>query len=474
MVGVQVFNRPVDWDNQGFTPAPEAGKARLAVMVRLTAEAGATFVRGGSRTSEMSSQKNEGWGLFGMTVLLPLLKQYNLALDWVLDGTYPGNPARGFPSDADRSANIVRGGDDYGLPPLRARWIELVGEGAALAHAYGVRTMYEMWNEPDVYDYSKGIVYWRGDKTRYGILLSDGASAARAKDPNASILNGGLVLGEPDTEGYMAQAIQALKDGTITYLAVHHHGAIEQFWAAWDRSRRWTPEIETLRAKVILNETGASAGTDHENAVNAVGKLLSAKIIGMAGASIFHIGCLPISMAQGGVNNDLTKGDPNGDGDFSLVDANLNPKEGYYALKTANTMVKGLPPVKNLSDNQNASGQDRYAFLFGDGSRKVLVGIRQRPTDAEISEAFGSASYAEYAMDGAAATPGSDGGGIIYLVSGFVPGTPATPESPNKPTPAPDPGGKSPDEGGSSGGCNSGLGMICLAALGAMFWVRKR
>ena len=111
-------------------------------------------------------------------------------------------------------------------------------------------------------------------------------------------------------------------------------------------------------------------------------------------------------------------------------------------------------------------------YLFGDGSRKVLVGIRQRPTDAEIKEAFGSASYdAEYAMDGSTATPGSNGGGIIYLVSGFVPEeeTPVPPEPPSEPDPT------TPTDGGSDrGGCNGGWGMICLTALAAMFLGRRQ
>ena len=509
--GVQVYsNRLIDWAYDiGLTR--EEGVNRAGRITKLSNEAGFDIKRGGSQLSEMSYQLRQDGRMWGMEALLPILKTNNMKLNLVIVGTHK--------DDIDPSAPLTRNGPDTAIPPKSERVREVVRHVVALAQQYGVEVHLEVGNEPDLYNASTGFCYWRSNLARYKEFVNDVSVAAHAVDPNAKIVNGGLVLGEVDREGYLAYAIEALKAGQLWALNIHHHGSLEQLSEAWNRTKGWTPEIVALKSKVILNETGSSAGTEHENAVNVAGKLLFAKAMGFKGAYIFHMGGLPAKAMQ-----DLWEGDPNGRGDFSLVDVNLNPKEGYYALKAANTIVKGLPPVKILSDGQDrdASGKGRWAFLFDDGSRKVLVGIRQRPTDAEIKEAFGSASYAEYGMDGSAATPGSNGGGIVYLVSGFVPeeetpdepdptpgpggdtpvtpeppsepdstpalggDTPVTPETPDKPASTPPPGGDTPstpttpngdpsnEDGSSSGGCDAGWGMICLTALAAMFLGRRQ
>ena len=462
--GVQIFsNRLIDWAYDiGLTR--EEGVNRSGKVTKLASDAGFVIARGGSQLSEMSYQLRYDGRMWGMEALLPILKTNNMKLNLVIVGTHK--------DDIDPSAPLTRNGPDTAIPPKPERLREVVRHVVELARQHDVEVHLEVGNEPDLYNASTGFCYWRSNLARYKEFVNDVIVAAHAVDPNAKVVNGGLVLGEVDREGYLAYAIEALKAGQLWALNLHHHGSIEQLSDAWDRTRQWAPEIETLKSKVILNETGAAAGTDHENAVNVTGKMLFAKAMGFKGAYIFHMGGLPAKAKQ-----DLWEGDPNGRGDFSLVDENMNATEGYYALQAANRLVKGLPPIKILSAgrDRDSSGKGRYAFLFGDGSRKVLVGIRQRPTDAEIKGAFGTASYSEYAMDGSPAAPGSNGGGIVYLVSGFVP------ESPSEPAPTPTPGGDTPStpktptgDPSNSGGCNSGLGMICLAALATMFLGRRQ
>ena len=105
----------------------------------------------------------------------------------------------------------MRKGEEGRRPPLPERWREIVRQGSALAYRHGVEVLYKMWSEPDV------VVdpYWRGNLARYMELLRDGAAAARAVYPSAKIVNGGLILGEIDREGYLAYAIEALKAATL-------------------------------------------------------------------------------------------------------------------------------------------------------------------------------------------------------------------------------------------------------------------
>lgn len=219
LYGVQIFNRPIDWTSPFDTSAQSAGTERVRKLLDYAASLDVDLVRGGTTFDNISNhagENNNAGVLRGMNSLLPMLAQRGLILDWVLNGTAE--------RDADYSAISPSRPDTgtYTIPPRLSSWAGLLGTAARTAVNHNANVLYEVWNEPDL---NTGE-FWRGTREHYyNDLLPEAVRAIHAVNPNARILNGGLVLGRSDTEAreYLSSAINELKAGRISMLALHAH-----------------------------------------------------------------------------------------------------------------------------------------------------------------------------------------------------------------------------------------------------------
>jgi polysaccharide biosynthesis protein PslG len=147
-------------------------------------------------------------------------------------------------------------GDIWNNPPARlADWERFVSAiAAALASRDNVLS-YEIYNEENV------TQWWGGTAADYGSLLSRGARAIRRRDPNASVIFGGLVF--PDIEWIeaacgvngAAQAFSVLpvhaypETWTPAGVTVENYlGGLHEFVSAADRA--------CGRKPIWINETG--------------------------------------------------------------------------------------------------------------------------------------------------------------------------------------------------------------------------
>ena len=407
--------------------------------------------------------------MWGLRALLPMLAERGLKLDWVISGV-------------DYNVGMTN-------PPALNDWGTITGEGAKIVASMPnqPQVFYEIWNEPDL----PGL-YWNGTLTQYYNSYFPAAyRALRANDPNAKILNGGLVLGNTSSgaRDYLSNAAALLSSGNISMLAMHSHHTLDEFL------RLWTAD-EILRdvdpSKILLNECGLSmetengtvTDTDEVKAFHSAGKVLAAHRLGLAGIVMFHAGGLPSNMMQ-----DLQDNGHYYSYMFTLTEnRELQPTAIYSAAKTVIAHTKGLSPAEGWPLEKSNGG---YVWLFEDGDKKTLACIKRLPTDEELIRAFGG-KYAfdavydisgsvvfalptshgepDYDVSASEALP-SENSGIQYYVKAGTAGdtgsddggtgsdNPPEPQTPSG-TEAPDSSPSDSSPSGGSSGCSFGLAGI--------------
>ena len=385
--GVQIFNRPIDWknDNEGFR--------KLLVYAD---DLGVNLIRGGTTADNVSDHINSHNGvLVGMNSLLPMLEEYDMTLNWVLVGTAKG--------DCDNSA-IVKTGEDWQIPPLTENWKNIIKLSAQTVRTHNVNVIYEIWNEPD-------HTFWRGTISRYwDSLFADAVNEIHDNDStNASIINGGLVLGQGESE-YMTRAINALKAGNISMLAIHAHDPFYTFMRLIENENFSGKGVSM--SQIFLNECGydgKSGSSEGGKTFNIAAKILGAKALSMKGIVVFHMG----------LKSALIKDEIERESQLINVADNgtLTPTESYYAVKAAIRFTKGLTPD---SGNDVSASDEGYAWLFrsDDGKKKTLVSIGKNLTQSEVTAALGTESYEAYDISGDVFSGSSTGKyDIVYYVT---------------------------------------------------------
>ncbi len=125
-------------------------------------------------------------------------------------------------------------------------------------------TVWEAWNEPDF------NWFWRRGKAEYARLLKVTYLAAKAADPNAQVMFGGLAYGNPDTDDWLSDVLDIYqRDPTapannwyMDIVAVHSYTDARRTGLVVSRVK------ETLAAygidrPVWLNETGVAVWDDY-------------------------------------------------------------------------------------------------------------------------------------------------------------------------------------------------------------------
>lgn len=384
--GVQIFNRPIDWYWDSYNQSKEAGTEAVRQIISYAAELNADLVRGGLQYSNMYSQlKIDGeHDMWGLRLLLPLLAEKNLILDWVISGT-------------DSNLGMAN-------PPDFNEWQELISYGAGIVSSAKNQpeVIYEIWNEPDL----PGL-YWNGTcEDYYDKYLTSAVSVIRQADNNAEIINGGLVLGntEGEAEEYMQRAASALRNGQISMLAIHAHDPFYKFMELMGNENFSGIEM----SKIFLNECGYAWNTEGGKEFNTAAKILGAKALGMKGIVVFHMG----------LKSSLLKDEIERGSQLLNISENgtITPTDTYNAVKAAIRFTKGLIPDagNNLSASDNG-----YVWLFTEGKKKTLACIGRSPSENELA-GLESDSYEIYDIYGNEITAGSvNHFDIVYYVTSF-------------------------------------------------------
>lgn len=400
--GVQIFNRPIDWYWDSYNHSKEAGTEAVKQMISYAAELNADLVRGGLQYSNMYSQlKRDGEkDMWGLKLLLPLLAEKNLMLDWVISGT-------------DSNLGMTN-------PPDINEWQELISYGArsVSSEGYQSKVIYEIWNEPDL----PGL-YWNGScEDYYDKYLPSALSSIKGVYSGANIINGGLLLDRSDSNSenealerreYLRRAVAELNAGNISMLAVHSHNSFYRFMELIDNESL----LENAdMSKVFLNESGYAWNTEGGITFNIAAKILGAKALGMKGIVVFHMG----------LKSSLIKDEIERESQLINVADNgtLTPTESYYAVKAAIRFTKGLTPD---SGNDVSASDEGYAWLFrsDDGKKKTLVSIGKNLTQSEVTAALGTESYEAYDISGDVFSGSSTGKyDIVYYVTNDEPEPP--------------------------------------------------
>ena len=212
-----------------------------------------------------------------------------------LDFPWPSvEPARGTfnwaPFDRIVAAAQERGFEIVGLPGYAPSWAsqpassgvppvdpaaygELVG---ALARRYGPLGVHvwELWNEPNL----EGAWGADPDPKAYAALLTSGAAAARAADPETRILSGGLAPAVDASNGSQVSPITFVKGiyaagagGSFDAVAVHPYSypamPRDPSTASWNTYERLPLVHDVMKAngddhkQIWLTEFGAPTGT---------------------------------------------------------------------------------------------------------------------------------------------------------------------------------------------------------------------
>lgn len=167
LYGVQIFSRPFDWTSPYDAQAQKAEQARLLELLKYALSLDVDIIRGGTTYDNMLDHagENNNAGVFrGMNFLLPVIRDNGLILDWVITGT------------SQTSLNRLN---------------ELMTLAGEHVRSSGANVIYEIWNEPDL----KAGTFWSGTRDYYySTLLPEASQAIKTADPEAKIMNGGLVL----------------------------------------------------------------------------------------------------------------------------------------------------------------------------------------------------------------------------------------------------------------------------------------
>lgn len=230
-------------------------------------------------------------------------------------------------------------------PPNRANpdaWIAYVN---TMLENFGDRIRWwEVWNEPDLYD------FWRGSSDEYIDLLKITYPVIKQNNPEHQVLTGGFALlrGHPGHKEENFQEKVAVKARPYYDIHAHHcHGHTDNFYVEIDE--RLAPIQKKIHppAPLWFNETATATAADgyREQAADLTRKLLYAWGHGAIGYNWYQM--------RGGTL------DPDARRRWGMVSNDLEPKPVYVAY---NTLVKLLGDKEFVTELDR--GDDRYGFVF--------------------------------------------------------------------------------------------------------------
>lgn len=209
----------------GMERNEQDGQAGIARLVSLGREAGVEWAREEMSWANMEPAKkgNFTYGHYDQRVLQLAQSGYGIV------GVLLTTPGWARVADcANRGGRIA----DYWCPPARAQdFADFVaatverydGDGIADAPGSPRIAVWQIWNEPSTRD------TWPGSAAEYGHLLTASYQAAKAADPTAIVLTGGVYLydgmGTDPNDGlpFLNKAIEAVPEAARSFdaLAIH-------------------------------------------------------------------------------------------------------------------------------------------------------------------------------------------------------------------------------------------------------------
>jgi hypothetical protein len=269
-------------------------------------------------------------------------RQYNLALDGIIDGipqwaVAPGQPrGNGIPRGLWRPAGSTRN-----------LWADFLR--GLVAHYRGVVSYWEIWNEPDL------KFFWNGTARDYARLLKVASSVIRAADPNARVMVAGMVV--PDL-AFAGQVLADLRSGSSTnsppfdVAAWHAYGNASALYTNLVRFRALLARDGFPSTPIWVTEDGFPASNPHGEARQAAYILQTVAYADAAGAS--HV-----LIYRASDDPSPTK--------WGVMTAAGTPRQGYVAYQVA---AEYLSHSQALVHDPSAQLE---RFVFYQAGRRVVL-----------------------------------------------------------------------------------------------------
>lgn len=322
-------------------PAPER-----QLQLEAAAFAGCKVLR--SNPGWQSVQPRQGeWKWEVMDQMVSSAEQLGMELEVLLAYT----PKWAAPADKQAGDNWLLW--NRAAPDMQA-WREYV---AAYAGRYRGRVrLWETWNEPDLDG------FWKGTTEEFIELLKISAEEVRKADPGNLVMGPGYATLTPHQGRRLNPDLQArsLKavGPQLSFHTVHEHGSFAQFAQLVDGPyARLRAELPAPVPPLFFNETAMHSvgGTELEQARILVKKASFARSRGAKGYLWYDLR-----------DDGSEPTDP--EHHFGLLTYRMEPKPVYVAFSTFAQLAVRRPYLQQI-----AMGDNRWFFVFGDESEKLLL-----------------------------------------------------------------------------------------------------
>jgi polysaccharide biosynthesis protein PslG len=302
---------------------------------------------------------------------LEAAQERGLNVLWILDYGHPDHsPFKTFPFTPTTDANFAAFG----------RYVE-----AAVTRYKGRNVRYEIFNEPDGYNYWKNDPNWTGPgdantthrPTAYAKLVRLSLEVVRRVDPNAIVSTGGLTAWK-GVHGYLDAVLRTDAAAQANAAAFHFYTTNpERSFAQISRLRNqvttkypgraiWDTEWGYGSDPPVNAQDRLALGDTARHAVYNLRRLLVTWVSDLGMTTLFHL--------QDGKADDTTAAES-----FGLLDANLKEKPAGTAIRVLSEIaatrkligtVQGLPIGVNAVQLESAT--DRVHVLWAETEGAVF------------------------------------------------------------------------------------------------------